>query len=254
MKPCLIKGVIGTGLIALSILIGGRFPESASSADAVYCTNCGTEWTQLMNKAMMVKQLANQAQQLKAEFGQYQDMILNSKSVPTQLWGQAMRDFQQLSMLMQKSRSLAYSASNLDGQFANRYGTYHSYLNQKMGTLDWQNKYNQWSKEGSDNTLYTLKGLGMQATQLQNDQALLQRLQGMASSAEGRMQALQVANMMAGQQVDQVMKLRQLMMMQLQMQANYLALQQDREALRQANRQKLYNTWTTNPYNDGKGY
>lgn len=247
-------------LISLSVavttafLIQGVQTSPVHSADAVFCTNCGTEWTQLMNKAMMVKQLANQAQQLKAEIGQYQDMITNSKTVPSQLWGKAMQDFQQLTNVMQRSRALAYSASNLDGQFANRYGSYNSYLSRKMGNTDWQNKYAQWSREGTDNTLYAMKGLGVQAAQLQNDQALLQRLQSMASSAEGRMQAIQVGNMMAAQNVDQVMKLRQMMMMQLQMQANYLALQQDQAAARQASREKLYKTWKDTPNNNGKGY
>lgn len=226
----------------------------SQGADAVMCVNCGTEWTQLLNKAMMAKQLANQAVQLKTEIGQYQDMLTNSKGMPTQLWGRAMQDFQQLTGLMQRSKSLAYSARNLDGQFAARYGTYNSYLSKKMGNADWQNKYAQWSHEGTDNTLYAMKGLGVQATQLQNDQALLQRLQTMAGSAEGRMQAMQVANMIAAQNADQVMKLRQLMMMQLQMQANYLALQQDQAAARQASREKLYRTWKPTPNNNGQNF
>ena len=202
----------------------------------------------------MVKQLANQAVQLKTEIDQYQDMLTQGKGFSTQLWGKAMQDFNQLTGLMQRSKSLAYSASNLDGQFAQRYGTYHSYLNKKMGAQDWQNKYSQWSEEGSDNTLYALKGLGMQAAQMQNEQAMMQRLQSMAASAEGRMQAMQVANMMAAQNVDQIQKLRQLMMMQLQMQANYLAIQQDKEATRQVAREKFYKTWKDTPYNDGKQY
>ena len=228
--------------------------QRSPGADAVMCVNCGTEWTQLLNKAMMAKQLAQQASQLKTEIGQYQDMLTNSKGMPTQLWSRAMQDFQQLTGLMQRSKSLAYSATNLDGQFANRYGTYDSYLSRKMGNQDWQNKYAQWSRENTDNTLYAMKGLGLQAAQMQSDQVLLQRLQAMAGSAEGRMQAMQVANMMAGQNVDQVMKLRQLMMMQLQTQANYLALQQDKEAARQASREKLFKTWKPTPNNDGQTF
>lgn len=208
--------------------------QPAHGLDAVYCTNCGTEWTQLMNKAMQVKQLATQAQQLSTQINQYKDMVTNSQGVPTHLWGRAMSDFNQLTQLMGRSRSLAYSAGDLDGQFANRYGTYDAYLTKKMGANDWRNKYTQWSKEGTDNALYTLKGLGMHANQLQQDQALQQRLQAMAGSAQGRMEALQVANMMAAQNADQLMKLRELMMMQLQMQANFIAQQQDRQAAQDA--------------------
>ena len=109
-----------------------------------------------------------------------------------------------------------------------------------MGSSAWKQKYQQWSAEGSDNALYTLKGLNVQAQQMQNEQAVLGQLQQMAGSASGRMQALQVANMMASQQVDQVFKLRQLVMQQLQMQANYLAIQQDQQAAAQAARENYY--------------
>lgn len=242
-------GLSGTLTVSLLSLL----PVSSQGADAVICTNCGTEWTQLLNKAMMAKQLATQAQQLSTQISQYQDMLTNSKGLSTQVWGQAMQDFSKLQNLMRQSRSMAYSASNLDGQFSSRYGTYDSYLNQKMGARDWQNKYTQWSQEGSDNARYALKGLGLQASQMQNEQALMQQLQSMAGSAEGRMQALQVANMMAAQNVDQVMKLRQMMMLQLQMQANYLAQQQDRMAAQEAAHQRFMNAPRVRN-DDGKTY
>ncbi len=227
--------------IALSVVLTTPYLLPAKAQNAVICSNCGTEWTQLMNKAMMAKQLATQAQQLSTQINQYKDMLTNSNGVSTHVWGQAMQDFAKLQNLMSQSRSMAYSASNLDGQFSSRYETYDSYLNRTMGAKDWQNKYTQWSQEGSDNARYALKGLGLQASQMQNEQALMQQLQSMAGTAQGRMQALQVANMMAAQNVEQVMKLRQMMMLQLQMQANYLAQQQDRMAAQEAAHQRFMN-------------
>lgn len=218
----------------------------AKAADAVFCVNCGSEITQLLNKATLIQQLAQQAKQLETEINQYSDMLQNSKGVSTQVWGNAMQDFTRLQAVMSQSKALAASASNLDGQFADKYSTYSAYMNQQMGTADWQKKYQQWSTEGSDNALYTLKGLNVQAQQMQDEQAVIHQLQTMAGSAEGRMQALQVANMMASQQVDQVFKLRQLMMQQAQMQANYLAIQQDKEAAEQAAREKYYQVYPLN--------
>jgi len=225
-------------LVAASIALA----RPAHSADAVMCVNCGSE----------VTQLATQAQQLQAQLNQYQNMLTNSKGVSQNVWGNAIGDIQKLQNLLQQSKALAGTAGNLDGQFASRYGTYRSYLNQKMGASDWQNKYNQWSNEANDNTLYTLKGLGMQASQMQNEQAVIRQLQAMSGTAEGRMQAMQVANMFASQNLDQILKLRQLMMMQIQMQANYMAQQQDRQAASDAATQRFYNFQTLQ--RDGKTY
>lgn len=248
MQRWWISLAFSAALVAVSIVLA----RPAYSADAVMCVNCGSEVTQLANKLTMVKQLATQAQQLQAQLNQYQDMLTNSKGISQNIWGNAIGDIQKIQNLLQQSKALAGTAGNLDGQFASRYGTYRSYLNQKMGISDWQNKYNQWSNEANDNTLYTLKGLGLQASQMQNEQGVIRQLQAMSGTAEGRMQAMQVANMFASQNLDQIMKLRQLMMMQIQMQANYMAQQQDRQAASDAAAQKMYNF--QNLQRDGKTY
>ncbi len=213
-----------------------------------------TELTQLANKVTLVQQLANEAKQLQNEVSELENMVLNTATVPNQIWGTAVQDFYQLKSLFSQSQSLAFTAGNLDQQFATRYGTYSSYLAEKMTATDWNNKYTEWSQEGNNNTLNAVKGLGLQASQLSKDQDLMQQLQGMASSTQGRMQALQVANMIAAQNVAQIQKLQQLMMMQLQMQADYLAMQQDKEAAREANRVNLYTNWKNTPDTDGKNF
>ncbi len=240
--------------LCLGLLPFTLHPPAASALDAVTCVNCANSATQLWSKLTQAQQFAMQAKQLANQIQQYQTMVTNSKTLPKQVWGNAMNDFKQLQSLMLKSKAIAFNAGNLDKQFSSRYGTYESYLKQKMGGADWASKYGQWSREASDNTLYTMKTLGMHANQMTAEQATMAKLQSMAGSTVGQMQALQVANQIAAQNVDQVLKLRQLMMTQMQMQTNYLALQQDKEAAKQAARFKLYNSWTDVPYNDGKKY
>ena len=235
--------LVSTLTIAISI-------SSYQEASAQWAT----ELTQLANKVTLVQQLANEAKQLQNEVSELENMVLNTATVPNQIWGTAVQDFSQLKSLFSQSQSLAFTAGNLDQQFATRYGTYSSYLAEKMTATDWNNKYTEWSQEGSNNALNAVKGLGLQASQLSKDQDLMQQLQGMASSTQGRMQALQVANMIAAQNVAQIQKLQQLMMMQLQMQADYLAMQQDKEAAHEANRVNLYTNWKNTPDTDGKNF
>lgn len=199
------------------------------SQQAMYCTNCGTEWTQLANKLMMVKQLAQQASQIQNQIQQYENMVQNTKSVPQHLWGNAMNDFQRINSLLKQSKALAYSAGNLDSQFSQRYQGYQGYATSRLNNKSWQNKYNQWSQESSDNALFALKAANMQNASMQDENALMHNLQAMSHTSQGRMEAMQIANMMAAQNIEQIQKLRQLMMTQLQMQANYYQLQQDKE-------------------------
>ena len=214
-----------------------------------------SELTQLANEALLTKELANQAVQVQNQLKQLANMALNTTGSSTNIWGTVMQDLSRLNNLLSQSKALAYTASDLDAQFANKYGTYTSYLTQNMGAKAWQQKYTQWSQDGSDNALYALKDLNLQAAQMQDDALLMQQLQEMAASAQGRMQALQAANMIAAQNVDQIQKLRQLMMLQVQMQANYLAIQQDKEAARKAASEQL-ETWGNSRFSiqNGKAY
>lgn len=226
--------------LILSLLLIVAAYQKAQAQNAVYCTNCGTENTQLFNKLQMIKQVETSVQQLQTQMSQYQDMLTNSKGFSTQLWGNAMSDIAKLNNLIQQGKALAYSASNLDSQFAKRYGDYRDYQNKKMNTTDWDNKYTQWSRETNDNALYTMKALGLQSAQMQDEDALMQQLQTMSGTALGRMQAIQLGNMMTMQNIRQLQKLRQLVMLQLQMQSDYLAAQQDKEAAQQAARRQFY--------------
>ena len=239
---------------AIAVSLMSNQAASAQGMSMVYCTNCGTQWTALASKVVLVEQLINQGKQLENEVSQLANMVTNTKAVPNMIWGTATQDFNQLNSLLSQSKSLAYTAGNLDQQFAARYGTYPQYLSENMTASDWQSKYAEWSKEGTDNALYAYKGLGLQASQLKNEQAMMQQLQSMAGTAEGRMQALQIGNMMAAQNVQQLQELRQLMMMQLQMQADYVAMQQDKEAAHEANRTNLYTNWKSTPDTDGQVY
>jgi P-type conjugative transfer protein TrbJ len=233
------------------ILVLSTRLESVQAADAVMCVNCSSEVTQLASKLTMLKQLATQAQQLKAQLNQYQNMVMNTKGVSNQLWGNALGDLQKVNSIIQQSRALAYSAKNLDTQFAQRYQGYNGYV---AGRTNSTNKYNQWSQEGHDNALYALKAAGAQNVSLQDENALMAQIQSMAGSATGRMQALQLGNMMASQNIQQIQKLRQLVMTQIQMEANYYQMQQDKADAMQAEHQRFINNASTVPSNDGRKF
>jgi P-type conjugative transfer protein TrbJ len=100
--------------------------------------------------------------------------------------------------------------------------------------------------------LGTLRAAGLQGQQLQSEQAVLSNLRSMAQSSDGRMQALQVLGDIAEQQVQQLMKLRQLMLADLQSKQAYQATQIQKQAAIEAASEQFLNS---NPsIGDGKTY
>lgn len=73
----------------------------------------------------------------------------------------------------------------------------------------------------------------------ESEDAQLDRMVARSQSAVGRMQAIQAGNEIAGQNVQQLQKLRDLLATQINMQGNYMAQQGDRKAASEATEQQF---------------
>ena len=62
----------------------------------------------------------------------YQNMLQNTATLPTRIWGRAQADFAQLARLTLQGQSLAYSMSNIDDVFRQRFGTYDFFRGQNI--------------------------------------------------------------------------------------------------------------------------
>src|SRR2546422_9319634 len=116
---------------------------------------------------------------------------------------------------------------NIDGLFRQRYPGYRP-------VTDWSREYDTWTRTPLDALRGTLNSVRLHAGDFASEQGRIQALQAMSDTSEGRMQALQLGNMMAGEQLQQLVKLRQLVMAQINAQNGYMATQTDREAQRPA--------------------
>jgi P-type conjugative transfer protein TrbJ len=130
-------------------------------------------------------------------------------------------------------QSLAYTLSNMDGTFRLRFPGYAS-------TANYGQQYSQWGQTSLDSTLGALKAAGLQNDQFNSDAALLKTLQGQSTTAVGRMQAIEVGNQIAENQAEQLMKLRQLMMADMQSKAAFQSAQVQKDLTTQADTDNFF--------------
>lgn len=176
-----------------------------------------TEITQLLNHGQLVMEYIRQGQQLANELDMYTDQLRNVKTIPAQVFGSIAADLNSLSAIVQGGQALAYSLAGLDAKFKSVFTGYGTTPNA------YYPNYKKWATASLDTTLGTLKAAGLQGQQLQSEQTVLNRLRTMAQSSDGRMQALQVMGQIAEQQTQQLMKLRQIMLTDLQSKQAYQA-------------------------------
>lgn len=187
-----------------------------------------TEYTQLLNYAELVGQLEKQVLMVENQLTQISDMTKHGLTITDQLFGTVGSDIANLRQIVNTGQALSYTMSNLDGSFRARFPGYSS-------TTNYGQAYQEWSQTSLDSTLGALDAAGLQNSQFDSDTALLQTLQNQSTSSIGRMQALEVGNQIAENQSEQLMKLRQLMMADMQSKAAFQGAQIQADATKQAN-------------------
>lgn len=193
-----------------------------------------TEVTQLLNHAQLVMQYIRQGEQLANEINMYADMVKNSRTLSVHNFGAIMNDINALANIVQGGRALAYSLGNLDQQFRQTYPGYGYNAGAYYG------QYRNWSQTSLDTTLGTLRAAGLQGQQLQSEQAVLSSLKSSLQGTDGRLEALHALGDISEQQVEQMMKLRELMMADMSSKQAYQAAMIQQHAASEAAAQRFF--------------
>ncbi len=192
-----------------------------------------TEFTQILNYVELAGQLEQQVLMVENQLNQLLDMAKHGITITDQLFGTVTSDITTLRQIVNTGQALSYTLSNMDGTFRLRFPGYSTSTN-------YGQSYQTWSQTSLDSTLGALKAAGVQNSQFDSDEALLQSLQSQSQSAVGRMQAIEVGNQIAENQAEQLMKLRQLMMADMQSKAAYQSAMVQADATKQANSDQFF--------------
>jgi P-type conjugative transfer protein TrbJ len=218
--------------VVLSMLILGV----PAPTDAGAVAGLATEWTQILNHVQLVMGYIRQGLQLENELKQYEEELKQGLVLPQQVFGPIQQDLSQLAQVVQGGQALAYSMGNLDAQFRNTFKGY------SFRTQGYFNDYKKWSQTSLDTTMNSLRAAGLQGQQLKNAQAVLAQLRAMSTGAAGQMQAVEVGNQIAEQQVEELMSLRQLMLTDLESKQAYQAERIQKEQADSAALEQVFGT------------
>lgn len=245
------------------ILIGALLGPIRLMAGSVAGTGGATEVTQIMNNVELVKQAAEieyqttqLRNQLQRQSSMLSDMTKQGKTLSQYEWGEAAQDLQKLSAVVREGEALAYSSANLDALYRQKYKGYAAYSRESAGTSDtYSDRYSEWSKTNMDSIVGAMKAAQLQGSQFSDEEESLQTIKRLGQSSQGRMEAIQVGNLIASQQVGQMQKLRGLVLSQMQMQASYMAFQTNEKDANTAKSEKYFkNDYSKVNIQDGRKY
>jgi type IV secretion system protein TrbJ len=216
---------VGVGIVMLVLLVD-RPNQAEAGAFA-------KEFTQVLNHGQLVMEYIRQGEQLAKAIEHLQDAIKNSEFSTDLTFGGIVRDIESLNRIVVGGQALAYSLSNLDALFGETFPGY------RTGN-DYFRKYRKWSQTTLDTTRGVLRAAGLQSQQMRSEQAVIEALQAKARSPIGRMQALQVLQQINEHQVQQLMKLRELMIADMSSKQAYQAAVAQQEAAAKAATEQFF--------------
>jgi type IV secretion system protein TrbJ len=175
-----------------------------------------------------IESVINEVQMIANQVRQLETMVQNTKGLGRGLWDtDAQPRLLRLGAVIDQEQAIAYTMANVDSLFRQRYPGYRP-------LTDWSSEYELWTRTTLDTLRGTLNSVRLHGEDFATEESRIQALQALSESAEGRMQALQVGNMMAAEELQQLVQLRQLVMAQINAQNVYMAAQTNREAQRAA--------------------
>jgi len=144
--------------------------------------------------------------------------------------------------LYNKGKSLAYTMQDLDDQFKSRFPGYEEYLKEiQTGNIDnLPTSYKELAEAGFDHARLAMKAAQLNISAFDNEDRAMQKLLQLSQSARGQVQAIQISNEIAAQQMQQMQKLRQMVANQITLQSNWMAQQTQAEARGNALREDLH--------------
>ncbi len=182
--------------------------------------------TSIKSATMVIQQL----QQIQNQIQSIKYQAENLKSFSDQHWDNARGALLQLGTAMQQGDALAYSAANVDQHFKQ---TFPGYSKKNGATTDYSSDYKKWVKTTQSTMNGVMDQISVSYEQQSREEALDQLLSQKANTVQGRLQALQVGNEIAAEQVAQMQKLKATMIAQTNAQAEYFAYQAQKDAAQQ---------------------
>ena len=244
--------------ILIVVLLMNSAPASAMT---VTCTNCSDKILQMLERVTNIEQLESmyrtyaeemmQTQQqimmVKQNIDQYVNMVKNTVRLPFAIKNSVIRDFKQLASLTMGLRETVADIDVLGGVYHAAYPNFNS-AKELVGlpasevNPQYYEYYSKWSGRVDEATEATFKLSGQQLKEISESEEFDSYIDDLLSTPEGRMQALEAANQLSSIQISEMRKLRALMAMHIQNQAQ---IQQKKEKIDQIKALRLKQFYDT---------
>lgn len=235
-------------------------PATAGPGGTVAGTGGALETTQWMNRLQLLQMtqlegqsLARMSQVLSANLEQvrtlmqtYETIMFNTQGLPDEFKDEVTRTVVQMRGILEEAGAVARDGRALDTFLRSGAVTVDAYDPTALENAQLTERYDEWLDTWNGTLESGLRQAGLTFEDVESDAALIDAIQGRIGNEQGQMQALQVANELAGTMSSQLVDLRMLTASQLQQNSvawgRVLGEQDNQEIARRESEQEIKQT------------
>ena len=225
--------IIAAAVLNMNVSASGVFAGATEFTQMAQWGSDTAAWA--ADYAKQAAQLSKLTSQLQQDIMAVQMMTQNLEDLGNFDWTDFASSVSQLETVMNQANALSYSMSNYDQMFNDKFKGYAEYYNIANSSTTPGQKATSFSQQYqriTGNTRNTVKGtldsLNLQQSDFADENSTIRTLKSNSKNAAGNKAVIQAANDIALFQVDQTRKLRSTIMNQINLQAQYIASQNER--------------------------
>lgn len=211
--------------VCLAVGLGPLMTAPAHGQFAVACVNCSSIIQQILEYATQISEFATQVSQYQTQIRQYQNMVQNSVKLEYWLGDEALQAIRNVENVLREGTNITYALMDLDRRFRETYPDFRS-IYQQSEFFDFAENFNRHvthSKRVFDSAKTALEAAQRMSQGMQTEQTRMDQLGMELTTASGHLDAIQAAGQLTQHTAQQMMRMRQLAMLQLQLQATTIA-------------------------------
>jgi P-type conjugative transfer protein TrbJ len=194
-----------------------------------------TEFTQIANNAELaasyseqLQHTMQQQQMLANQLNAYRVQLQNIKKLDGLNWENASGALNQLARNVRRANGLAYAYATEDETFKALHRDYDAFVKTEYRNSTLAETYRQWSKFNAEAATRAAKAAGIAMSDAESEEARIRALKAAGATADGQLQAIMAGNALSAELLDQMRVLKQLLAQQIEAQARYQLIEQER--------------------------
>lgn len=172
------------------------------------------------------------------QLDQLKTMRQNLEKLNPRDWLSFIGQVDKLKEIVDFQESITYAAANYEAKFKNKFKDYASFQKMASGKTpvkDYERMYKDLNQGTRDTVQASLKQLNLSMKEMQDDDAVMDKLKSFSKSAVGQKAAMEAASQIGLHSINQLKQIQKVMMANTQLQASFIAKQNAKEEMIDAN-------------------